>query len=121
MLLFKKISEIKDAVSLARYESLCQAKKDYGRGIFKSTGTYLCTASSGGGQCLPHPQADCPEWNGTFEQIKKLVERVQADYPDVCQIYIGGDYDHAKSLRDFQDGFDLNIDAGSWIVVVWEK
>lgn len=120
MFQFKTLKEIKNAVSIARDNSLRQAKRYYKhRGVFCSGGIHLCTLDEGG-QCLPSPQADGHPWDGTQKQIKKLVNECLEKYPNVCEIYIWCQYSHANSYRDYQDG-DCDPNVAELCVVVWKK
>jgi hypothetical protein len=120
MFQFKNISEIKDSVREARFASIQEAKRECGRGVFQSRGTYLTTADLQGGQCDPRPAAECCTWNGTYKEIEKLVNLCLAEYPKVTQIEICGGYDHAESLRDYHDD-NYYPWASSWSVVVWKR
>ena len=119
MFQFKDIGEIKDAVREARGASLKEAKRECGRGILKSRGTYLSTADNDG-QCSPRPAAECCTWKGTLKEIENLVNICLAEYPKVTQIEICGGYDHAESLRDYHDS-NYYPGAASWSVVVWKR
>ena len=120
MFQFKTLSEIKNAISGARYDALRQARRGYKhRGVFCSSGTHICTIDEFG-QCQPSPEAGGNPWHGTIKEIKELVNECLEKYPNVCEIYIGCRYSHANSYRDYQDG-DCDPDVADWQIAVWKK
>lgn len=116
---FTSLFDIKFAIADARDNAVRQVRKDCGRGVIASRGTFLATADDGG-QCEPRPEADCPTWGGTQREIDALIAEVVKSHPNVTRIYIGGGYDWASSPRAYRDG-DYAPWAASWGVNVWKR
>ena len=58
--------QVSAAVKAARGAASREAKGSYP--WIRSRGTYLCTAGPEG-QVSPRPEADCPDWDGTYRAV----------------------------------------------------
>jgi hypothetical protein len=110
---------VRRAVQAAAEEARREARR-HGKTVrcpfVRSRGRLLATTSAAG-QCLPHPEAEAPSFGGTKKEVVELVQRVQAQYPDVTEIYIAGGYDIADRI-DFDD-YEPRV--SEWSVVVWTR
>lgn len=113
---------VKDAVVAAREDAKFEALRDCP--FVRSRGTNLATLDAGG-QCDPAPEADCHAWNGSIRELREMVARVQAQYPNVTEVYLGGGFDgsfEGDSLKDFLSGAaDYAPWASEWTVTVWTR
>jgi len=119
------LSYVRDAVARARREAEEEARRDgrrVGNPFVRSRGTFLATADKGGDQCWPYPEADCPFWNNTRNDIAKVVHVCEQNerYAHVEEVYISGGFDTAERLTDFKDGC-YEPWASSWKVTVWTR
>ena len=113
---------VKDAVVEARENAKYEALRDCP--FVRSRGVNLATLD-GNGQCDPAPEADCHTWGGSIRELRKMVELVQAQYPNVTEVYLGGGFDgslEGDSLKDFLSGAaDYAPWASEWTVTVWTR
>ena len=119
---FPKFADLRDAVKQARDYARHTATKDgraAGMPFVRSRGTFLATLD-GHGQSRPYPEAEAIEWDGTQRDIDKSIALVEADYPDVTEVYIAGGFDTASTLQGFNDG-DYEPWMSSWQVTVWTR
>jgi hypothetical protein len=108
----KSIKEIKSAVSDAYQQALHDAKKDCGRGFYRSRGRYVYVMKDG--ETVRGFEGDQVEWNGTIGQLNKLA----TEYPDHF-IGIFGGIDHGEALAAFDEGW-YEPWVGEWYVTVVE-
>ena len=116
----KTLKEIKELISDARHEAKTEARRGYRFKCLFSRGTHLCTASNGD-QCSPQPEAEAYEWKGNLGQIKTLIADVEANYPEVDEVYIAGGYDGADSPHEYYKESYYDSWVGEWSVTVWTR
>lgn len=109
--------ELTEAVKAARGEARAEAKASYQ--WIRSRGTYLCTA--GPDQCSPRPEAECPDWDGTYREVLKVVTDVINRHPHVTRIYISGGFDGANTHAELYHDHDYEPWASAWDVTVWTR
>ena len=82
-------------------EALSEAKRDIGRGIFKSRGKWVVVTSKVGEPKISNGQL---EWKGTQKQLNELLN-VYGDDASVEAIYIEGGVDYGESILAFSEGW----------------
>lgn len=107
------------AVRDARSEARAEAKAC--NPWIRSRGTYLCTASNGGDQCAPHPEAECPTWSGRVSDVLALVAEVEAKHPHVGKVYISGGFDGADTFADLWEHDNYEPWVSAWDVTLWTR
>ncbi len=116
---YKNYEDLMSQLKKARQVALSEAKAT-GYKHVPSRGTFLCTSNKKEGQVDPALEGDMLSWDWTLRQIKELVAKVEANYPEVDEVYLAGGYDGAESVRDYIDGC-YEPCLGMWDLVVWSK
>ena len=116
---FSNIKDLKAAMSAARQEAEKEAKQS--SPLVFARAVNLSTAKKGGEQCRPRVEADCPGWKKTWKEIAEVVADVEANYPDVVQVYISGGYDGAESIQARWVDHNYEPWQSSWNITVWER
>lgn len=111
------LTDIKAQIAAERNRAVKEARRC--SKFWKSRGTFLATTGRGG-QCNPFPEADCPYWDGTLKSIYETIALVEAEYPEVEEIYISGGYDGADSLYDYRM-MCYEPWVSSWDVSIWTR
>ena len=114
---YKTITDIKDAVSDARYVAEREARRG-GSAFVRSRGACLNTINIHQGQCSPNPAAEDEQWKGTNKQLDALIDEVQG--MDVDEIWISGGFDGAECPRYMNEG-DYDPWVSSWDILVWKR
>lgn len=94
----KKVSDIKEAVSVAREAAENEAIRSCPKkGMIRSRGAWLIVKVPGEGDC--RISDGMMPFKGTQKQIDALI----AEFPE-AGIYVEGGFNYAESVRDFCDG-----------------
>jgi hypothetical protein len=96
---YKQINEL---CSASYQEALAGAKKELGKGCFRSRGRWVIVTRKDGGE--PFVSNGQLEWNGTKKQLDSLTAEY-ANNPLVSGIYIDGGVDYGESVQAFTDGW----------------
>lgn len=113
------LRDLKDAIAVERERAIKEARADFP--CIKSRGTFIATCKANGDQCSPCPEAEAYEWSGTIKELNALVARVQADHPEVGEVYVAGGYDGAENLRDLLECGDYAPWVSAWHVTFWKR
>jgi hypothetical protein len=107
----KAFADIKKEVQDKYNEALAGARKDCGRGIYRSRGKWIVvTEKIGAGEL---------EWNGTKKQLVEVVAEY-AGKEGVNGIYIDGGIDFGENFAAFEEGWH-EAWVADYSVAIWEK
>jgi hypothetical protein len=116
---FGNIKDLKAAVTAACGQARDEARQSAVCVFARAMN--LATAERGGSPCPPREEAACPGWKKTWKEIVEVVSEVEANYPNVLEVYISGGFDAADSPRARWEDGNYEPWASSWSVVVWER
>ena len=108
----KAFADIKKEVQGRYQDAIAGARKDCGRGIYRSRGKWIIVTDTkiGTGEL---------EWNGTKKQLEKIVAKY-AGQQGVEGIYIEGGIDFGENFAAFKEGWYAPWVA-DYSVAIWEK
>lgn len=113
---FKSLAALNEAVSSSYQEALKAAKRECGRGCYRSRGKSLRGVDINGD--LVYGEADSVLWGGG---LRELIDCIEAARQFGCAaMYVDGGIDYAASVSDFGYGvYDPMV--VDWSVQVWRR
>jgi enhancing lycopene biosynthesis protein 2 len=117
--LFTTFNALTEAVREARDNAHTEARRDCGKGFFKSRGAWFVTLNAKEGLTMPANE-NFPCKRITAKELAALITKVQANYPKVDSIDVCGGFDYAENLSEFNS---QNYDpwVSEWSVTVWTR